>query len=563
MEKRIKKITSDRHSGFRHYCFSLMLLFLVLFCSSTFSFAGNLTDIQGHWAEASIEKAIQEGYVKGYPDSTFKPDNVVTRAEFVTMVNAAYQVPLNGTGNDFTDIQTTDWFASDVWSAVEKGYVNGYDDNTFKPNQYIKREEAACLIQKLTKMSGGSKKNFADSAQIDSWAQDAVDTLTLKGIMAGYPDGTFKPTGNLTRAEAVAIIGNALSDGTNKVVKTSLEVTADNVFVRMGPDTLYDVIDKVNQGQVLTATEQSKNGWYKVKFNNKDAWITGKYVKEVDTTNNQNNTDNGTDTQSNTSLVVTADIVNLRAGPDTSYSIVGKAKQGDILIATDQSSNGWYKIQSDNAEAWIIGQYVKTIDDVNRGDSGNGTAYDDGINTITIDAGHGGSDTGAVGVNGLKEKDMNLAIALKVSDYLTQAGFKVIMTRSSDETVSLLHRSEISDNANADVFVAIHCNSATGIAGGTETLVEPLSKNPVYNQQEDSKRLAGLVHNELIQAIGLADRGVKEQDLSVCRETNAPAILVETAFIDNANEAALLADPAFQDTVAQAIAAGISKYFED
>lgn len=551
---------------------AVLVLIYALFCRSLFSFADGLTDLEGHWARAAIEKAVEEGYVKGYPDSTFRPDNVVTRAEFVAMVNAAYIIQAIEPKSGFKDVKDTDWYARDIAAAAEAGYVSGYDDNTFKPNQHIKREEAACLIVNLTKMTGGAKKNFADSSKIDFWAQDAVNILVLNGVMSGYPDGTFRPTGNLTRAEAVAIIGNALNNGTNTVIETFLEVTGSDVCIRTGPDTLYDVVDHVKKGETLKATAISKNGWYKVEYDNVQAWVTGQYVKEIsenDVSENDDESDenNGGISGAGISLQVTGDIVNLRSGPGTEYSIVGKAKQGDILIASDMSENGWYRIRFNNSEAWIIGQYASVIGEVNRGNDDRNADYsaakNDGITIVTIDAGHGGSDTGAIGVNGIKEKDINLAIALKVSDYLEQSGCRTVMTRTDDTFVPLLERSSISDNAHADVFVSIHANAATGTAVGIETLVQALSPSPVYPYQEDSMRLAELIHSELINTLGAADRGVKRQNLSVCRETYAPAVLVETGFIDNAGDAALLSDEDYQDRAAQAIAAGIIKYFQN
>jgi N-acetylmuramoyl-L-alanine amidase len=145
---------------------------------------------------------------------------------------------------------------------------------------------------------------------------------------------------------------------------------------------------------------------------------------------------------------------------------------------------------------------------------------------------------------------------------LREAGYTILLTRSEDTYISLDERSILANDAKADIFISIHNNaSLKHDLTGTEVLTEPVSKNPVYKQQEDSKRLGGLVLDELVKALELTNRGLKEQDLSVCRETNAPAILIETAFIDNNYEELLLNDPAFQDKTTTAIKQGIDRYF--
>jgi N-acetylmuramoyl-L-alanine amidase len=181
---------------------------------------------------------------------------------------------------------------------------------------------------------------------------------------------------------------------------------------------------------------------------------------------------------------------------------------------------------------------------------------------IVIDAGHGGTDSGAVGPHGTKEKDINLDIAKRVNIYLQAANYNVIMTRTADTTVALEDRPAIANANNASLLVSIHCDAYTDpSANGTGTYYEWMKGNPVYANQADSRRLAGLVQTELLKALGLANRGVNEDGLCVCRETNAPACLVETAFISNPQEEQLLNDPNFRERAAEAIGRGIIAYF--
>ena len=106
--------------------------------------AAGLKDIQGHWAASEITKAVASGYVKGYPDNTFKPNAGVTRAELVVMLNRALAVAPGQNARSFKDVGSKDWFMSDVKAALSAGYVNGYPDGTFRPQKSVNRQEAAC-----------------------------------------------------------------------------------------------------------------------------------------------------------------------------------------------------------------------------------------------------------------------------------------------------------------------------------------------------------------------------------------------------------------------------------
>ena len=171
---------------------------------------------------------------------------------------------------------------------------------------------------------------------------------------------------------------------------------------------------------------------------------------------------------------------------------------------------------------------------------------------IVIDPGHGGSDPGAVGPNGLKEAHVNLAVALKVAEKLRKAGVEVKLTRTSDVFVDLQPRCDIANSFGADYFVSIHCNSAgTPEAKGTETYC--------YKFGGQGEVLAKAIQAELIATTGRANRGVKTANYYVLRRTDMPAVLTELAFISNPEEEHLLGSDDFQEKCASAIARGIGK----
>lgn len=171
-----------------------------------------------------------------------------------------------------------------------------------------------------------------------------------------------------------------------------------------------------------------------------------------------------------------------------------------------------------------------------------------------MDAGHGGYDSGAVG-NGLKEKDVNLAVAKLVNSKLSNGGAIPIMARSTDVFLELSERVAKAKSNNANLFVSIHANSASPAATGTETYYY------TKYESENSKRLATEIQNRLYKALNTQNRGVKIGNFHVIRESTMPSSLVELAFISNANDASKLKSALYQEKAAQAIYEGIIGYY--
>jgi hypothetical protein len=168
-----------------------------------------LTDISGHWAESKIRELVGRGAVSGYPDGTFKPDNNITRGEFVTVVVKVLELQPRS-GPIFVD-SAGHWAKDSIATAAYYGIVNGYSASTFGPDDYITREQMALMIVRALQINPASyAPPFTDSHLISSWAREAVATAAEKGIVNGYPDGTMRPLANATRAEAVTMVGNAL-----------------------------------------------------------------------------------------------------------------------------------------------------------------------------------------------------------------------------------------------------------------------------------------------------------------------------------------------------------------
>lgn len=172
----------------------------------------SLKDIADHWAMSRINDLVARGAIKGYPDGTFQPDASITRAEFTTVVVKAFNLTSpNGQALAFTD--TSEHWARDyIATATAAGIVGGYNDSIFGPNDPITREQMAAIVVKAARLTLATEATqFADSGSIAAWAGSAVATAVHHQIIKGYPDNTFKPGGKATRAEASAVIVNALN----------------------------------------------------------------------------------------------------------------------------------------------------------------------------------------------------------------------------------------------------------------------------------------------------------------------------------------------------------------
>ena len=190
---------------------------------------------------------------------------------------------------------------------------------------------------------------------------------------------------------------------------------------------------------------------------------------------------------------------------------------------------------------------------------------------VYLDAGHGGYDPGA-SYFGISEKSLTLAIQSRVKAKLESEGYQVVTTRTSDTYVDLTDRSRAANASESDIFVSIHINaSGSSAAQGIETYYyQPYAEYPsrinaTYHANPTrlsmSDTLANAIQSSLINATGAQNQGVKRQTFAVLRETTEPAVLLELGFLSNPQEAARLNTSAYQETLANAIVAGIKRYY--
>ena len=197
----------------RYRILYLVIALSMIFSSATTSLAMSL-DIEGHWAETEIIHLIQRDAMSFYPDGKFKPDNKITRAEFIKAVNNIYEFT-DAVDIYFKDVKEGDPFYEEIKIAAAAGYINGYNDGTMKPNGFITREEASKILaiaSKLDKEIYEDVLNFKDKDKIGNWAINYVNMMVYHKYLNGYPDGSFKPQNKISRAETAIILSLIYED---------------------------------------------------------------------------------------------------------------------------------------------------------------------------------------------------------------------------------------------------------------------------------------------------------------------------------------------------------------
>lgn len=189
---------------------------------------------------------------------------------------------------------------------------------------------------------------------------------------------------------------------------------------------------------------------------------------------------------------------------------------------------------------------------------------------ITLDAGHGGFDPGKVGCAGSKEKDINLAITLKLKKILERSGYTVVLTRDTDTALctgeesnkkmtDLKARVDCIEQSGCALAVSIHQNSySAGTSGAQVFYYAPAGGS----QESEQKRFAGILQNTIRDRIGDGNRRVEKGNSSyyMLKNISCPFVIVECGFLSNPSEEALLNDESYQTQMAQAVAEGIEEY---
>ncbi|WP_222599211.1 N-acetylmuramoyl-L-alanine amidase [Aquibacillus kalidii] len=281
--------------------------------------------------------------------------------------------------------------------------------------------------------------------------------------------------------------------------------------------------------------------------------------------------------------IINVNNLNVRNGPGTEFDTISQVNQEDYFQVL-RVQGDWVEIELDNSTTgWIAKQFVtleeakeeedqlNTIKDEEpvKNDSSGATNQEalqndltldlrhdnNGVKSkvIVIDPGHGGRDVGAIGISGSFEKDHTLKTALVLKSYLELLGAEVILTRDSDQYLSLSGRASVANNKMADLFISIHYNSTPQYptASGVST----------YYYSERDKLLAETIQQEILVSTSMEDRGIHQESYQVTRMNHRPSLLLELGFLSNPEQEENIQSNVFQSKLAQGIISGIEHYF--
>jgi len=214
------------------------------------------SDTSTHWAAEDIDYMVSKGILNGYTDDTFRPENNITKAEFIKIVNRTFNFTAKSNIN-YPDVATNAWYYEEIRIADASGYMFTFSGKV-RPDEYLSRQEAASMLGRVLGIQSSSSARFTDASSISAWALPYISAVVEEGIMSGYPDGSFRPANNLKRSEVARMFNNLVGNiynaaGTysnsvaNNVTVTTSGVTLKNMTI---PGDLY-ITQGVSGGQIV------------------------------------------------------------------------------------------------------------------------------------------------------------------------------------------------------------------------------------------------------------------------------------------------------------------------
>lgn len=436
-----------------------------------------------------------------------------------------------------SDLKNWNGLRSDSIYVGQKLKFNGNQSNSSNNNNSSNSTSTSTyVVQKGDTLYSIAKKYKVSVADVKRW-NNLNDTVISTGQKLSINGKTNNSSSN----------NSSNSTTVNKV--GIVNINSGTLNVRSEASTSSSVVGQLKKGESVNVLSE-KNGWVNIQFEqSKKGWVSKDFltIKEVATDKSD------TVQMDSAEYKVIATQLNVRSGAGTNFSTIDFLPNGKV-VNVQKVQDGWAYISYNGKNGWVSADYLtKVIKNQSKGQA------------IVIDAGHGGSDPGAIAYDGTKEEDINLAISMRTKEQLENRGYKVIMVRTGDYecnkfatsvSAELKCRIDLSKINNAEVFVSIHNNTGPSSARGTETYY---SSNNVRGA--DSKKLAESVHRHYQTNFGSLDRKVVNSNLYVNRYNSVPSILLEVGFLSNTSDLAKLKSSVYQQKVAMGIAEGIDEYF--
>lgn len=361
-----------------------------------------------------------EAYMSGEEGARFYPDRAMTRAEMAQVLYNLLASYPPVTGGSFSDVSDSAWYATAVNTLVELDVLSGYEDGTFRPNNAVTRAEFVTAVCKCFDLTDGADSGFSD---VSGWASGYINAAVERGWIVGMGDGTFQPNANLTRAQVTPILNKALertgsgfaadavtpefvdvpsshwayehiaeaADPVGSAIETgcTVRVTATNgLNLRSSASTTSSVVTVLPTGAELTVTSVESNGWLGVRTGSgRTGYVSGEFVEYVsgptDTPDPEPEPDPDPDGfEVGQTVRVTAEpSLRLRSGPGTNYEAITSLATGVRLTITSIESNGWLGVETaSGVEGYVHPDYVE----VYTGGGGGGTATGATVSTNSL-----------------------------------------------------------------------------------------------------------------------------------------------------------------------------------
>ena len=454
---------------------------------------------------------------------------------------------------EFSDVPITASYYTAVDKLSNLGVIQGREDGNFAPEAQTTRAEFCAFLSRANGYNEAyytaNETPFSDVSR-DYWANNYISYCYENGFINGMLDGTFAPADPVTYEQVVKMVVCSSGAGDERLTSVGPYWYSGYVAVADKYGLLQDTTKAVGKDANRAFVAQMVyNSLSFINGGEIDAPSIDEVTDAADLSNNAAYRNPEPDDEVTETDLSNEDIFDATPAPTEEPEPTLEPTPKPTLAPTPKPTLAPTPkpTAAPTPKPPVYNQ-----------PSYQPPAYNSGL-TVVIDPGHNysGVDTGATGC-GIREQDITYYIAEKVKPYLEERGINVVMTRDSlydncpanSTSESLAYRYNLANSIGADLFVSIHCNAGGGT--GTETYY--------YYGSADGKRLATYIQNNIVRALGTANRGVKEAGFAVIKNTNMTAVLIETAFIDTVADAAILADEGCQWTYAECIANGICDY---
>jgi N-acetylmuramoyl-L-alanine amidase len=439
-----------------------------------------------HRAQAEIYYLVQGGIAGGVSSTQFVPDKQVTRGEAAAMIGRALGLNGERLNTKFSDVSSSNFASGYIKEMVEKGIISGFPNGTFRPYETLTRGQMAVLMNRAFNY-GANTVSVASS------------TLMNKGIAQGMTDGTFGQNLTIKRGDFAVFLARGINmkfrTTQSETFEQTMYVNTNELYFRTGPNTTYPWMLKLQMGQEVQYS-YSVGNWSVIKVGEEVGYVHNAYLQ--------------LDKPSATQPPVTPTPAPIPVPvPTPKPPVVPSNTLSDLVVI--------------------------------------------------IDPGHGGHDSGSLGF-GLSEKNVVLNVSRHMNSYFEKTPIKSLMTRTDDYFLTVSARPIFAAKNKGDVFVSVHANGSETNASGQEAFyyAKTASTNPYVNQ---SLALTTYMQNRMQEAWDLRNRGVKQGNFGVIRENTMPATLIEMGFINTAKDNSFMQSEVEREKMGKALFLATLDYF--